>query len=213
VGIDPTEAQTVWPWWGGAPGALADDAMIAGANMPDYLLNADWSTYGHAFVVAGGLQPTGTLLDNSMLMTIDAARSVASTRAARQREAQQRGDVVPATTAGQALVANPGDGLSAVLVLAAPGVAPDDLAVQIARLQPALDAVPAPAYVTALRGQLRALAAAARGAAAGAFLLAALALALALLPRRLLRRAPRRAAAPAVSVRLAPERSSDEVRA
>jgi hypothetical protein len=187
VGIDPRAAATVWPWWGGdGPTALTDDGMIAGANMPGYLQNADWSTYGQSFTVVGTLEPSGTLLDDTMLMTTDAARRIARARAAKQ---QQGGAESGASTAARAptLIADPGDGVSAILVLAAPGVDPAALAPELARLGDKVDATPAPAFVTALRGQVRAFARVVAIGAVASFAVAAGLLILGLLPRGALR--------------------------
>jgi hypothetical protein len=185
VGIDAGAPVTLWRLRGGEPVVVRDNALIAGADMPDYLQNADWSTYGYDFVIAGSLEPTGTLLDGTMLMTMDAARDIARARAARPQPAGT------AAIAGQTLVADPGDGISAVLVLASPDIEPGELATRLEWLAPGIQAVPAPAYVTATRQQLLAATRAAGAAASATFVLAAVMLAFAAFPRRLLRRLPR----------------------
>jgi hypothetical protein len=87
--------------------------------------------------------------------------------------------------------------VSTILVLAAPGVDPVALAPELARLGHKVDATPAPAFVTALRGQVRAFASVVAIGSVASYALAAVLLVLGLLPRGgpRVRRASRDAAA------------------
>lgn len=138
MGIEPQTAFTLWPWWPHKQ-ALRDDTLLAGWNMPAYLLNADWSAYGQIFTVAGMLAPTGTLLDNTMLMTLPAAQKLAQARRAR----------------GSTATSEQSAEISAVLLRTSTGDDVQAIVGQVVRLDPQLDVQPAPAYVLTLRRQVR----------------------------------------------------------
>jgi hypothetical protein len=159
VGIDPHAAATLWPWLeGGASPAMGEDTLLAGANMPTFLEQADWTAYDHLFTPRLAFAPTGTVLDDTVLIRLDVARRLTE----RRRQAQQAAINAPANDASvvtlrtRGLVfADPGDGLSSVLVLAQPGVDPAELARRLSRPERGMEAAAAPAYLTALRSQLR----------------------------------------------------------
>ena len=157
VGIDPQAAFNIWPWWqDGAALPLTDQTLIAGWDMPTYLLNADWSMFGHAFTVAGILQPTGTHLDNTMLLTMGAARQLAKIRTAWQAgtkvQQAEHAHLTPPLAAQR--IGDPGDGVSTVLIRARDDTEPQAVATQLALQGWDLDVAVAPAYVTALRRHL-----------------------------------------------------------
>jgi hypothetical protein len=156
VGIDAHTAFTIWPWEAKAKGlSLQDDTLIAGWNMPTYLLNADWSTYGHVFTVTSILPPTGTPMDNTMLMTLSAARSLARLRAIGQM--QHHAAPTNPSSAEQEMRQEeaPGTGVSAVLVRTANGIDLRQMRVQLASLDSGVEVITAPAYVQTLRWLLR----------------------------------------------------------
>jgi hypothetical protein len=156
VGIDAHTAFTIWPWEAKEKVlSLQDDTLIAGWNMPTYLLNADWSTYGQVFTVASILPPTGTPLDNTMLMTMSAARSLARRRAIGQRQ-HHTAPANPSSPGQEVLQEEEsGAGVSAVLVRTADGINLQQMRVQLASLDSDLDVITAPAYVQTLRRLLR----------------------------------------------------------
>lgn len=157
VGIDPQHAFNIWPWWkDGASLPLKDHSLIAGWAMPTYLLNADWSMFGQAFNVAGILQPTGTPLDNTMLLTMNAAQQLSNIRARRRAEtgAQDTEKQHLTWPVASRHSGDPGDGVSTVLIRTRYGTEPQTLATQLALQDWDLDVAVAPAYVTALRQHL-----------------------------------------------------------
>ena len=151
VGVDPQTAFNIRPWWnGGAALPLTEHTLIAGWGMPTYLLNADWSMFGQSFTVAGILQPTGTPLDDTMLLTTSAAQRLAKIRAAGRQAAHAHSTP---QVASQPTSRFP-NGVSTVLIRTRRDVEPQQVATQIALQGWNLDVAVAPAYVTALRRDL-----------------------------------------------------------
>ena len=146
VAFDPATDFTVLPWIDGQlDGALAEGEALAGSSviLPQ---GQDTVTLGGSTLdLRARLEPTGTELDKSVLVTFETARELAPS----------------ISSLGDAQLAAPLDGVSAVMVKLEPDARPQKVAVDILSEVPGVAPVLSPdmfaAYRTQIQGLLRSL--------------------------------------------------------
>ena len=162
VGIDAASDFTVSPWVAGdAAPALGPHDIWVGSAAPQ-ILGGQASILGETFTVAGNLEPTGSSVDETIFMDIDAARSIAA--ASPYLEGVWAG-VDPATK------------VSCVMVKAAEGTNVDELVTALTQACPGAVAVSTSSMIAGVSNQIGAVSAVAGVLLALLAVLAALALA------------------------------------
>ena len=142
VGIDASSDFTVSPWVsGGAALDLAADDILVGSVAPP-IEGGQASILGSVFHVAGTLEPTGTSVDETIFMDINAARTIA---AASPYLTSIWGD------------ADPFDAVSCVMVKVADGADVEAVAAALVEACPGAVAVPTSDMVAGMADQLSAI--------------------------------------------------------
>jgi len=142
VAFDPGTDFTVLPWIDGQLDRdLAEGEALVGSSVAVPEGQDAVELGGSTLDVRARLQPTGTELDRSVLVTFDTARELARST----------------SSLGGAQLAAPLDGVSAVMIELEPGARPQKVAVAILRAVPGVTPVLSPDMFAAYRAQIQGL--------------------------------------------------------
>jgi putative ABC transport system permease protein len=142
VAFDPGTDFTVLPWIDGQlDGDLAESEALVGSSVAAPEGQDAVTLGGLTLDIRARLQPTGTELDRSVLVTFDTARELARST----------------SSLGETKLAAPLDGISAVMVKLEPDARPQRVAVAILREVRGVAPVLSPDMFAAYRAQIRGL--------------------------------------------------------